>query len=210
MTKSRRKFQFSLRLMLVLITAFAVWLGWQNSRSTIQRRAVEELKGAGASVVYDFQIDASGNSVPDASISAPRWLVNVLGEDFFARVIGINAHNNKPSATTTMDDALVALDSLPSVKYVHLGGSGVTDGGLQHISKLTSLERLGLEYTKVTNEGIAKLRNSRSLRRLYLNGLRIDDDGVSQLEGLSNLEVVEVEGTKVTEVGLSALQMKSP
>ena len=60
-----------------------------------KERRFQELRGAGAAVVYDFQFDDSGNVVPDAELSAPRWLVRLHGENSFGTVVAINLHNSR-------------------------------------------------------------------------------------------------------------------
>lgn len=60
---------------------------------------------------------------------------------------------------------------------------GLTDGGLQYVSKMTTLEWLGLSETE------------------------IGDDGLEHLSELTNLRWLEVDNTHVTDAGAARLQM---
>lgn len=94
-TKPRRRWvQFGLRTLLLIITAFAIWLGWQAHRARIQRDAVAAILKIGGIVLYDYEAfeDPSGTSaqlVYDQSRgpTAPPWLRTLIGEDYFRRVV---------------------------------------------------------------------------------------------------------------------------
>ena len=71
----RRWLQYSLRTFFVLLTVFCVWLGWTVHRANEQRKAVAWVREMGWSVEYD-----------DAEPPSPKWLVELLGVDYFQEV----------------------------------------------------------------------------------------------------------------------------
>ena len=57
--KRTSRLRFSLRGMLVVFTAVALWLGWQANRASQQRRAVAYIEAHGGSVAYDWEFNDS-------------------------------------------------------------------------------------------------------------------------------------------------------
>jgi hypothetical protein len=54
-----RRFQFSLRCLFVVVTAFCVWLGFKANSAKKQREAVAKIESVGGIVQYDWQPDLS-------------------------------------------------------------------------------------------------------------------------------------------------------
>lgn len=52
---ARRRLQFSLRTILLVTSALALWLGWLVHRAQVQREAVRQIEAAGGTVQYDWQ-----------------------------------------------------------------------------------------------------------------------------------------------------------
>ncbi len=50
-----RWFQYSLRTLLLIMTAFAVWIGFKTDSARRQKRAVEAVRGMGGEFSYDYQ-----------------------------------------------------------------------------------------------------------------------------------------------------------
>jgi len=85
----RRRFQFSLRTLLLVVTLCALAcsrLAVKMQQAKRQQVAVTEIKELGGTVTYDWQIDADGHSRPNAQPPGPVWLRNVLGDDCFGNV----------------------------------------------------------------------------------------------------------------------------
>ena len=85
--------------------------------------------------------------------------------------------------------ALQYVSKLQSLEYLHIGGKGLSDAGIDDLAKLTNLRELHLSFAdSITNEGLAKLKTLKSLERLDLgicNNLTISS--LSGLNALSNL-----------------------
>ncbi|HET6879270.1 MAG TPA: hypothetical protein VFI31_03910 [Pirellulales bacterium] len=100
----RRWFQFSLRGFLIVLTGFAVWLGWKVERARKQAEAVKAIESVGGVVQYDWQGDVSSwaksseswgprgyspamRYAPSAaSPSSQVWWQRLAGEHFFQNV----------------------------------------------------------------------------------------------------------------------------
>jgi len=80
------------------------------------------------------------------------------------------------------------LKGLTSLRILDLGGTQVTDAGLEHLEGLTNLEVLGLAGTRVTDAGLERLKGMTSLRRLELHRVKnapymqVTDEGVKKLQ----------------------------
>jgi len=101
------------------------------------------------------------------------------------------------------------LDSVGSFRRVtelNLGGSGVSDDDLQHISDLTRLEELYLNSTKITDAGLKHLKDLGNLRKLRLDSTSVTDEGLRHLEDLTHLEVLSLHATGITDDGLKYLE----
>jgi hypothetical protein len=88
---TRRRFQYSLRTLLVATTLIAVLcslLSWQVKRAEYQKRCVQAIHNRGGHVYYDYQADKDGFNWT-ASSRVPKCLLNWLGEDFFHRVVNV-------------------------------------------------------------------------------------------------------------------------
>src|SRR5690348_10676926 len=80
---SRRWLQFSLRSLLVSLTAFSVWLGIQVDHAKQQREIVLAIRSAGGMVSYEYE---TGENQPAFSQRLRRW----FGEDLFYNVVSVS------------------------------------------------------------------------------------------------------------------------
>jgi len=77
----------------------------------------------------------------------------------------------------------------------------ITDAGLEHVKKLTSLTTLALRLTKITDAGLVHLMEMKSLTTLDLNGTQITAASLEQLKGLE-LDTLTIPSRAKTDVGL--------
>lgn len=103
MKPTRRRFQYSLRTFLVLLTALAVWLGVAVNRAREQREAVEVIKSLGGSLLYDRQFHPGvvmyrGRPVAPTNVDdmpdAPAWIRQLVGDEFFEKVVAVSFLRN--------------------------------------------------------------------------------------------------------------------
>jgi hypothetical protein len=166
----RRWFQFSLRTLMIFVTACAVagsWLAVKVQRAKRQRESVAAIGKAKGRVRYDYEFHDEFDEPP-----GPVWLRDLLGIDFVANAV---------DATIGPDGELQALAGLPHLQRLRLGWTNVTDIELQHLTELSHLEYLGLNGTQVTDAGLERLKGMSQLGRLDLRGTQVTDQGVQDL-----------------------------
>ena len=148
----RRRFRYSLRTLLVVVTLVGVVLGVWVQRAERQRRAVAAMREDGGKVMYDYE--ESRPRAVNGDLPGPDWLCRLLGVDYFANVT--HAHLSR-SAT---DATLSHLGDLTSLKSLWLDGTQVTDTGLAHLTGLARLQELDLSGTQVTDAGCDRLQQA--------------------------------------------------
>ncbi|MCE9557303.1 MAG: hypothetical protein K8T91_28475 [Planctomycetes bacterium] len=199
-TPMPRRFQFSLRTVLIVMSIAAAALGWWSHKARQQREAVQVFTQAGGRVSYDFQ---------ELSLEGPRyspkWLVNVLGVDFFANVEEVILPNNDDIATK-----VAYLKNFTSLRSLWLSYSHVTDANLQQLQGLKALRFLSLPRTQVTDAGLEHLKNLSNLEELYLAETQVTDAGLEHLKPLTALKSIDLRLTKVTDAGVERLQRALP
>lgn len=109
--------------------------------------------------------------------------------------------------TQISDDGLVNIETFYRVEGLTLTRNKViTDKGLQHVGKLTTLRVLGLDETQVTDAGLPHLRNLKQLGFLDLMGTKITDAGLKYIKNFKNLESLDLALTQVTDKGMDNLK----
>ena len=81
----RRFLRFSVRGLIVLVLVIGGGLGWIVRSARIQREAVAAIVNAGGGVLYDWEW-SNGKSIPGGKPRAPRWIVDLIGVDYFGHV----------------------------------------------------------------------------------------------------------------------------
>ena len=75
---------------------------------------------------------------------------------------------------------------------LYIPGAKVTDAGMVHVSKLTSLVILDLKGTAVTDKGLLELSNLELLRVLVVSGTKVTAEGRDALQAsLRDLRIVK-------------------
>jgi hypothetical protein len=189
--KRRRWLRFSLRTLLILITIFAVWLGWHMHRRREQQRvadAVRERGGTAQPVLRDLSLLSR--------VQAPYTWDN----DFWL------------SNLKVPDEALQDFESVPELLGLHLADNQITDQGLSYLNDRTDLLSLDLTNNPaITDAGLAHLRKMTELRQLLLrNNPQITDEGLVHLKNMQQLDLLILFGTSVTAEGVNKLKQKLP
>ena len=221
----RRYLRFSVRGLIVLVLVIGVWLGWIVRSARIQREAVAAIeKAGGIASYYDWEW-TTGGIIPGRKPWAPRWLVDLIGVDYFGHV--------------TTVAVLLVLNAIRrsvrtgrashSTEQLYLVGTSLSDSGctsaradqpsaarpllyaghrhrVSASEGLTNLSLLRLDNTRVTNAGLAHLKGLTNLSLLDLNGTQVTDAGLAHLKGLTNLSDLDLSGTQVTDAGLVHLK----
>jgi hypothetical protein len=211
----RRRFQYSLRSLLLLVVAVAIvcsWLKVQIERAAKQKEAVEAIKAAGGGATYTlwhnpiWPQEEESDPFSDVNERPPFvWLRELLGDDFFLDVRRLRL--NGPKIT----DACLArlkthLNGLDRLDCLTLTDAQITDAGLVHLQGLSRLVVLDLARTGISDEGLVHLAGLRQLQSLALTGTRITDEGLVHLEGLRQLQILALTGTRISDEGLVHLK----
>ena len=155
----RRRFQFSLRTLLVLVVAVASpcsWLAVEMKAARGRHESVQAIWEWKGFVNYDYQVDESRMvCLLNAKPPGPPWLRTGLGEDFLTNIVGVGLTN-----APITDAWLEHLEGMPQLQWLYLDDTGITDGGLKHLVGLTRLQELDLRGTQVTDDGVAKLQQA--------------------------------------------------
>jgi hypothetical protein len=193
--RRRRWPRWSVRTLLLLIGAVACGLGWIVPRAGEQRRAVQAILSRGGTVIYDYQYDAWRNGrVPKRPFWRPAWTENILGDDYFSKVVLVGLDVGLHNGVAVTDADLVPVARLPDLQYLYLGGGRITDDGLKHLGKLTELKLLVLWANPISGEGLEHLRALKKLEHLDLSSTRVIDGRLSGLRHLIGLKQLVLPG----------------
>lgn len=218
-----RWFRFSLATMFVAVTVLCVVLAVIARRAEQERRAVALIEKRGGTIVYDFQYQPTGLHDYDATPPCPKWVENLIGIHYFARVAVVSLYRSD-----VRDDDLIEVGNLSGLRELLLEGCPVTNSGLKHLQNLKRLEVFhshgskidddGLKYLahkrlhclslvdlRITGSGLAHLNQCTNLEELWLHDSDINDEGLSLLPRFPKLWLLDLQGTKVSNTDLKHL-----
>jgi hypothetical protein len=206
---------------MLLANVAMAWVAVRIQNARRQRETVEAIVKLGGQVTYDYQIDESGKVDPDTEPPLPKWLRNLLGDDFWASPTVASVNN---------DGALEVAARLPTLQTLILGGEKITDAGMRHLKDLPVLKSLVVFDTRVTDAGLAHLKACQHLRELRirprrfvgfvfpspleskgqrlpwpLQGPTITNAGLEHIAALPRLEVLDLTGAPIGDAGLRHL-----
>jgi hypothetical protein len=220
LTRPKRRFNLSLRALLIIVLVLGAWLGWFVRMARVQREAVAAIEKAGGSVAYDIDWRNEGFNpyarpwtpmrLLDGKLWGTKWLIHHLGIDYFGSVVTADLIPSRANNPTRADDATLALvGQLARLQSLRLTGTAVTDAGLAYLAGLTSLRDLQMGNTQITDAGLAHIRELVELRSVLLFNTRITDAGLEHLKRLPNLVLVDLARTRVTDDGVLELERAS-
>jgi hypothetical protein len=198
----RRWLSFSLRTLLLVTAAVALWLGVQVNRATNQRRAVSMVKERGGTVRYAHQsrmhpipltdFYSSSTFDPDAPPPGPDWLRQGLGEEYFQDVIYVSLADRVASEGDA-DANLIA--ALPKLEYLDMGFCDLTDEALRELGRIRTLRMLKVDRNNdLSDDGLRHLAQCKSLESLNLNGIDgIRGPGLEHLSSLNSLKELDLQ-----------------
>lgn len=221
-TPRRRWLQFSLRGFLILVTTFSVWFGLHLRSARRQQAAVAAIQSTGR-IDYDFEVRATTDSQPQSPV--PTWLLDTVGVDFFHEVEGAVLSDATPDVVRQLrmlprlrrlhlgsihnpdgfnfpgDSDLEVVADLEHLDYLGILGGNVTDRGMWHVCRATSLTELNVLGAKLTDESLRAVAELPQLERLNLTG-DFTDDGLANLTGHARLEDLSLVSRTISDAGL--------
>jgi len=112
------------------------------------------------------------------------------------------------SSLSISDKKQLSPEDLNKTFILDLDYSNITDGGLKHLSSMTSLESLSLDENQITDEGLKHLSGLTTLKKLSIGGNQITDEGLTHLSGLTTLKELSIGGNQITDEGLKFIKSK--
>jgi hypothetical protein len=203
----------SLKMALVLLTAFCLWLGMVVAPALRQERIVRAVEEAGGEVSYDYEWDAEvremiewdgiGGQGPAPEPPGPRWLRKLVGKHYFCNVVYVSFRD-----APRVDDKLVSeLGKLSELRYLDLiECRNVTDAGILKWPTSLPLRMLDLQETAVSDKGVAHLSRFGTLESLVLERTVVSEAGIDHLSQLEHLWQLHIRHTKVTKSSLPTLR----
>jgi hypothetical protein len=193
----------SIRGLLLLILAIALWLGWVVNQAREQRQAVAALQTFGGFVHYDWEFvngpvkvpqgnqlwkPSWGTLTPGRRPWAPDWLRRALRDEYFQTIAHVSLYVDIKKGVAdatwvnlgTADDALRKLTTQKQVRTLQIGGNQVTDLNLAYVGQMTGLEELSVSWGFHLTE------------YLDLTGWNVSDQGIAKLRRLKKLKTVHI------------------
>jgi hypothetical protein len=208
----RRRFQYSLRSLLVLVLLVSIVMSWVATKrqwATSQRQAAAEIEKLGGAVRWDMgcvreggflseatNVSFEGTQVTDAALEHLNGLTHLLWLEF--------------QGTNIRDSGLRYLKGLARLRWLNLEATQVTDAGLEHLESLGQLQGLSLCGTQITGTGLHHLKGLRQLDSLYLGNTRVTDVELEQLKGFRQLRWLDLRNTHATDNSVKRLQQALP
>jgi internalin A len=144
---------------------------------------------------------------PAADIRAggdAQWIEDAGGtviRDAGGRITGVDLH-----ASWVTDTDLRKLLQLPSLSYLDLSLTRITDQGMLELKNAPGIVDLNLYFAEyVTDEGLAAIKDWKKLKRLNLHGTKVSDTTLEHISGITTLEAVNVGSAMITDVGIERL-----
>lgn len=202
--------RFSLRTLLVGVTAVAVWLGWYLHSAERQHAAVATIRQYGGWVHYDYQLVGSTFD-PQGKSWVPDWMKTQLGDDMFHNVVEVNLcynddHSDRADNANLTEAPLECLSAFGQLKTLLLHRTQASDSNLKYVGGLTQLERIYIwDATTLTDAGAAHLAGLNNLTYLHLSDSQITDRSLRMLADLPKLEGLSLQFNRFTDKGVSEL-----
>ena len=215
----RRRFQFSVRSLLLVALVIAIpckWLVAGKQQTASQREAVREIEKSGGWASYG-ELDSSHHSIAPVTLPGLSWLRDLLGHDQFGDVLSVGIrryygtmyHGPMPPPEVR-EFRLEPLKSLHAIRELNLVGAKVTDEELQHVEGLSRLQWLMLNGSPVSDRGLEHIKDMNEIQYLSLQGTQVTDVGLEHLKGLTKLQSLNLKQTGVTDLGVKNLQQALP
>jgi hypothetical protein len=226
--RGRRWFRFSLRLLFIVMTIAAVWLGFTMKRIRERHEAIETIRSMGGRVIF------GGVAGSDAEIGpgAPPWLRNLLGEhgkhvgssvekivlawpdhppddDKLIRSVAALSESREFVLQVNSDDrGLLALPELPNfhVLYIRPRRRGsVSQEGLQCLDRMPKLYFLQVHDVTLGPQGYRQIAGCSGLKMIELIDCALSADGLDQLTTLKELSSLDFMGCSIGDESVGKL-----
>lgn len=217
----RRRIQFRLRTLLVVLTVFAVLFAlvsmqWRRHAAEMKLlRALRVTVSSSSGLIHLERTESEGADQEEdtlqssgyAFLAVPRWLARVpaiRSDGFFSRVRTLHLGPRARIAQLSLDERQ-ALTLFTALESLIIEGRILTRADLDLLSKYPDLWQLSLAGCTFEPHAVESLGGLRSLRRLDLDGSNVTDDDLRSLGNLAGLDTLDLSHTEVTDEGLAHL-----
>ncbi|MAE47320.1 MAG: hypothetical protein CMJ86_10565 [Planctomycetes bacterium] len=139
-------------------------------------------------------------------LKAAGWAALAVADGLHA--VDVNLSLGKPAAGDGQLEDLEGLE--PSLVWLNLSGTGVTDVGLAKLSRFTQLRRLNLARTQISAKGLAHLADLKELVVLNLYGSTVGDAAIEAIAALPALQRLYLWDSAFSPEGCSRLAVLRP
>jgi hypothetical protein len=147
-----RRFRFSLRVLLLAMSFFAVFLGLYANSARKQSRGVAWVLSQGGHVSYAYELPLADGSYPmNALPPGPDWLRRKLGMDYFSSVTGVILDRDEINDLDPLAD-------FPNLRFLALMNSVSPDTDFSSLRCLKHLKTLDLGYTGIDLDELQKIK----------------------------------------------------
>ena len=101
-------------------------------------------------------------------------------------------------------ESLVALENLTDLDLSE--NSIISDLGMEHVGKITTLKRLNLWRVALSDFGVGKLAGPKEIDWLNLDNTSLSDTGLIHLQGMAKITFLHLGSTTITDAGLVHLE----
>ncbi len=209
----RRRFRLSIRMMLLLVLAICLGLGWQTNKARQQRAVVAAVKAHGGWVHYDYEF-VKGKLTPGRTLWIPNSLRKAFGDEYFQEIRWVSFVYDDASGkrydndrVEACDDVMALLEYQSSLKSIFMKRTQATDEGLSHLRRLTDLEELYMwDASLITDAGVENLKGLVNLRNIHLDKSRMTDVGFRHLAGMKKMKRLVLENQSFSDRGLATVE----
>ena len=163
----KRLLRISLRTLFALMTILCLWLGLKSQQLHQLRQAIRWVEGHGGEVYYYELQPTVSNMSPEPP--GPRWLRDLVGQDYFITPSGASLVDNTVSDVSQ-------LRHLPELRQLVLRAEELAD-----ISPLAELQKLRALYLEChSNCDLSPLRELGELRGMVVPN--VSDEQFAELK----------------------------
>ena len=197
----RRRLQFSLGALLLAVAALSVWLAAVSREARLQKQAVGRILELGGDVNYDYQVRADGHYALGGEPNAPKWLRQLVGDDYFENVVYV-----KCKEVNEADLELIA--SLPRLRELNFSLPSSPARKLELLRRAKNLRSLTVSGP-FGDDALRTLANIIQLRSLTVLACRGTDNGFASLAQLEDIESLRISSTRISDAGFVDLKLLS-
>jgi hypothetical protein len=203
-----RRFQFSLRALLVVLTLGCISLGGYADGVRRQREALALVESLGSLAYHGYEWDDGRDWFRTGLLHepGPAWLRQIVGIEWLDPVVAIRF----AGAPVSDADLIRLIEGLPELRYLELSHTAIGDRGVSNIDRLRQLRKLEMANTQIGDRALEAIGRVRLLRSLDLCDTRVTDNGLPLLYGLADLRSIYLESTAVTLDGMAKLRKALP